>query len=238
MWYLANLFFEYDDFQIEANSLAMSIEKGEIQPLLNEVAKIAAVPKHQEHLIKYGYGDVLPLPNIRDVEISTHQNLILGKWFFILMAEYLESVPNSVGYDCRILSEGLSHLGWSEEDANLLIHGESIAVLFGEKSASKPSVDQKDPYWFWVRPLYSYNQGGWLSVANCKRFQRKLHETYAENIENRKYLRSEFFTGKDEAWIVSFTRGIRTFDVIFESAIEKGCGIYSAIYWDWEDTTE
>lgn len=235
MWYLANLLFDYQNYQVEARAIAVTLDMGYIQILREKVEKIATSPRYQSFFTNYGYGKVLPLPEVQEVEKSSYKNCILGLWLFVLMAKNLEPAPVCLGYDWRILSENLERLGWPEGDVNLLIHGYPTAGLLGKKIAKKEVIEHKDPYWFWIRPLQSYNQGGWLSIAECDRFKKKLQKTLVDVLENRKYLNSAFLSTKDEVWINSLHRGIQNLITLFQLAIDKRCGIYSAIYWDWED---
>ncbi len=238
MWYLANLYFDYEEYRAELKALSDALDKGDPQPLRKEVKRVVTSGEFDHIFSRYGYGKILPMPSIRRIETSPYRNSILGSWLFIITAKYLEPTQECLGYDWRIVAESLEGLSWSKQEINLLINGSPMAKLLGKDSVNHTVVEHGDPYWEWIRPSYSYNQGGWISMEECEKFFKLLQKTLEKDLGDGRHFNSGFLANKNETWVYSLTHGIKSLLSILNLAIDKGCGIYSAIYWDWADSDE
>lgn len=235
MWYQANLFFAYEQYRAELKSLVEAVDHGDLNRLRAEAENVAVSSQFKPFVKKFGFGEILPLPDVREVEDSPYRNSMLGEWLFITMEKYLEPSPVCLGYDWRVVTESLESLGWAKNEIDLLINGYPIAKMLGKGYLDKSVVGHDDPYWFWIRPLHSYNQGGWIPTEDCGRLSARLKEMLQKDLEGRLDSESDFLATKNETWTFSLSRGIKNLISVFDLAIEKGCGIYSAIFWDWND---
>ncbi|MCP4418063.1 MAG: hypothetical protein GY805_15680 [Chloroflexi bacterium] len=96
----------------------------------------------------------------------------VGYWFLIILAQYLQFCPSSLG-NWSVLKTVLALLKWRSEDCELLFEGLPSHQLLKPnllQKSPKP-LKNKDPYWFWVHP-----DRGWLPIEEVQRLYNKLKD--------------------------------------------------------------
>jgi len=235
MWFLAELQFNEIGFQTQGMSLIEGIDSGEILTIRLKVEELIHQEKIISLLYRYGFGQVpFQLPSVEDVNYSPYRNSIIGNWLSIIMAQYLEPSQFNIGFNWRMISEILIRMGWSADDINLLINGLPIGVLFGKPTSVKNVIEHTDPYWYWIRPKYSYNQGGYIPRQECEKIKTLLATTQSRIMEQKNLLHY-FPMAQEENWLRSLKKGFDDAIHLIDDAITNNRSIYSAIYWEWDD---
>lgn len=228
MWYLANLMFDYEEFMKESKTIVVALERGDYSVLWARAQEVIVSGRYTGFFRKYGYG-VLPevLPQVEELKHNPYMNSELGLWFLICMTSDFEEPNEHIGFDYLGMVEIMKRLGWSERQLELLINGRPVAKLFQQEFDLRAVVTHSDPYWAWIRPRYSFNHGGWLSIEDCKNMLLEVSQTF-ERESGASFLQQHDL-------YQNYWRGIRKLKNLFEQAISKCCGIYNIIYWEWED---
>lgn len=108
------------------------------------------------------------LKNLSKLESSD-----LGYWFLIIFSKYL-SECGGIGPDFEILAWCLEKIGWKSEDVKLLIDASPMSLLLRSDTFVQPKkLSYSDPYWYWMRPVYS-NRSGWLTKQQIINLLEKL----------------------------------------------------------------
>lgn len=242
MFYHAALWFDYHGFSHEALLLNRAVEKGDFLLLARRASEIVnSVGSESFFLTRYGLGPLTPDPlSVGDVASSLYRNSELGRWFFLVMSSWLQPSPVSIGYAWVCLSEALRQIGWPNDRVELLFHGLPTGLLVSSQASPErvSPVTHNDPYWRWVRPLYSFDQGGWLSTEACQDLYDDL-------------LRSEGFllamdppsaVGSDQQqviyWRESLHSGYRNSLQMLQLALEQKIGLYLITLWDWNEEVD
>jgi hypothetical protein len=109
-----------------------------------------------------------------EILIDPSSDIEIGYWLLVIMSAYLRRAEPALTGPAW-LQHGLSIVGWSKEDVETLIYGETTAPLI--KQDLIPPYPRpysgKDEYWNWVRPTQS-NQAGWLSMERLAEFRLRL----------------------------------------------------------------
>lgn len=236
MWFHASLKFDYPLFQREAKELVGDIDKGNLNLLRSKAKEVINDDKYKTFFSKYGYGITgNDLPSVSEVQDSPLSNAIIGLWIAIVMAKYLEPAEVNIGYNWRHLQDYLPRFGWSRPDFMDFINGFPIGLLFGKKNLPKERIEHEDPYWFWIRPRFSYNQGGWLSVDQCNYFGSLLRRTYKDVIKADFSQYPDIPSDQTNSVKAAVLQGISDSITLLESCSLASVGCYSAIYWEWDD---
>src|SRR5947207_2404536 len=119
--------FGYQGFQAEARSLVSSLEAGDVAPLqdraflvaerLCESVQMGGSPPILPH------GVPLPSPSVSIRDAENPSLLDVGYWFLLVLGEYLTSDTLSIWKGNQLLEGTVRSLGWTEQDAKLLING-------------------------------------------------------------------------------------------------------------------
>jgi len=242
MFYHAALWFDYHEFSREASLLNRAVEKDDFLPLAQRASAIAnSVESGSFFLTKYGVGPLTPDPlSVEGVASSPYRNSELGRWFFLVMSSWLQPSPVSIGYAWVCLSEALRQVGWPDERLELLFHGLPTGLLVSPQASSEQvsSVTHNDPYWRWVRPLYSFDQGGWLSIEACQ----DLYDDLLRSEALLSAMDPPSVVGPVQQqvayWRESLRSGYQNSVQMFQLALEHKLGLYLITLWDWDEEIE
>jgi hypothetical protein len=103
-----------------------------------------------------------------------YRNGLIGNYLLIVLSTFLFPAL-SLGYNFSKFSQILHALEWKKEDIDHILEGYPTSLLI--KPGLLPIhkiVEWEDPYWCWVRPLYS-NYSGWFPLPEIVRFHEKLN---------------------------------------------------------------
>lgn len=159
---------DYTGFQRHVAPIVRALDRGDYSPLHTQAEKIINSMQPEEWLL-HNQGTMLErIYPSDDVDSSD-----IGYWLLIVLSSFLQPAP-SITY-WGLLWEALRIVGWSENDAWLLIRGVSTASLLKPESdvAQGGLLKTSDPYWHWMIPTQS-NQRGWLSLGQIRRLKHQL----------------------------------------------------------------
>lgn len=238
MFYQASLFFDYLGFQYEASKLCQAIENGNLRPLQERVYEIAiTTPPDKFVLRNYGYGGDLKTPESIDIVLSSpYRNAEIGQWLLVVMSTYLQPCPVSIGYNWKNLAQALETLHFPDEDIDKLSTGLPTSLLINTQASPQhlKVVAHTDPYWQWVRPLYTYQQGGWLPISECQRLLLALQELKLSMLE----IETGFPNLPESAevyWKNSVLQGYQDACTMLKASLAKDKGLYMVTLWQWHD---
>ncbi len=227
MFYHIALLFDYEKFSKEAKPLGLSIEKGNIKDLDERIFQITSNTNDEDFILKdLGFGE--PIKNVKSlVSLNEIQflNYEIGKRFLVLMSQYLFPCALNIGYSWRKLVSVLERINWSSSEINTLIYGDPIGKLVSDKAEDAHQIDKishQDPYWRWIRPMYSYNQGGWVSYQDCVSLYDKLNKVINDELSQFQNPDEK----KSEATLIQDTKTILSY------AINEQKGLYVIVLWE------
>lgn len=223
MFYHESLLFDYKGFLEEAKPLVAEVEQGNLSSTYVRAEQIAASIE-PESFVLANYGQWFRLPESESSKnFLRFQSSNIGYWFLLIMSKYLQPNPNSIGLHWSYLKNNLPKSGWSENDVVLLFEGLPIgSLLLGKDIERRKAITHEDPFWYWIRPHYTYNQGGWLSLTECKRLYEQLQNTKLSK------------NPPDENLSGSYKRAL----AMLSTAIDNNLGLYMVELWDWDDEDE
>lgn len=222
MFYLANYLFSHQDFSLETRGITEQIKQGNLTPLFDHAEKAYNNLSCRALFSQLGFG-IIPVNFSNYINHShTHQNPLIGQCLSWLLLQYLTPLDFHLGYNWNQVSSYLSQIGWPKSKLNLLIHGLPLGNLLGIKIKPKTLITDSDPYWYWIRPLYSYNQGGYIPYEKCSELLTQLKIESIVEMEE-----------KNNNQVNSIKTGVKNIVSCLEKAVGSSIGLFSAIYWDW-----
>ena len=134
------------------------------------------------------------------------------------MSHYLRESPCSLGANWRKLVDGLKKLGFPDNQIDKLVNGRPIGQLILHQTdlLQISAVTHADSYFRWIRPLYIYNQGGWLSNDDCNELLESLIQIRENDLDE------------------SCREGIQFARRMLLAAMNNKVGLYMVILWDLE----
>jgi len=102
----------------------------------------------------------------------------------------------------------------------------------------KKVINHNDAYWYWIRPRYSYNQGGFLPKENCESVLSLLRKAQYRINESDLTFSTNLPKDQEKNWRSSLTKGLEDAIAWIETALNQNLGIYSAIYWEWDEVED
>lgn len=227
MFYHTALLFDYENFSKEAKPLGLSIEKGNIKDFDERIFQITSTTNEEDFILKdLGFGEpiknVKPLVNLNEIQFLNSE---IGKRFLVLMSQYLFPCSLKIGYSWRKLVSVLERMNWSSSEITTLIYGDPIGKLVSDKARDALPIDKishQDPFWRWIRPMYSYNQGGWVSYRDCVSLYDKLNKVKNEQLSQSQNPDEE----ESEVTLIQNTKTILSY------AIKEQKGLYVIVLWE------
>lgn len=225
MFFHANYLFSYQDFAIVAACLNNQINQGNLAPLYEQTSKAYQNANNRQLFSQLGFGKVpSSISEFNEDNMKKHQNIMIGQYMSWVLVQYLSPVDNHLGYQWNDVSGYLQQIGWPKTNIDLLLTGLPIGNLLGIKVKPKKLIDEADPYWYWIRPRYSYNQGGFIPLEKCRYLLTKLRK-----------ISSRDFDKKIDDHQKPVSIGLNNIMAFLEKADKFNIGVYSAIYWEWEN---
>ena len=234
MFYHPALLFDYDKFNDQVTQLLHFVDDGDLTPLY-EKAKEVYFNNQNETFVLFKYGQPLRLlRTITDIKFSLTKNSEIGYWVTLLLSKYVEPIT-SVGFNWRNLAAALKLINWSTQEIDMLFNGLPVNLLLQKEPIAKhiEVVRHNDPYWHWVRLSYSYNQGGWLSITDCKRLYNLLQSSKALVLKVQSD--GELSQEQELYWKKAVLQGYNDALVMLSIALKENKGLYMTVVWDWDD---
>lgn len=237
MFYHASMLFDHERFLIATKPLVAAMGRGDFMPLYVEVKRTIDDLSESFPLQKYGFGERPRLDISFENVALPLSNANIGRWLAIIMARQLTPASHSIGYNWRVLFEGLRLMQTPETLAAQIIYGRHIGQILvpAMNPQFKDKVDENDPYWDHTRLPYTYRQGGWLSFEDCQYLRNTLLQQ-EERLKDVDFSVSANLTTREkEYWQVAFLEGFRECLYTLTEAIQFQRGLYSVILWEWEE---
>jgi hypothetical protein len=165
--------FRYQDYRKEIQWLVEQVDQGQYEPLYKRVCE--AIPRLHGEWPLGVHGDI-PAIDEQEVNIAsppTSQGI--GRWFLLVLAEYLQACPSPLG-NWSVLNAALQSLGWEQVDCDLLFKGLPTSSLLkpGICERSPWTLRATDPYWFWLHPEAA--RSGWLTYDDICTLLTRLRQ--------------------------------------------------------------
>jgi len=165
--------FEYESYRTLIQPLVTQADEQHYELLREHTRKAIQQLRQEWPLLEHGGGGLETEDEIGAVLNPTSRDV--GYWFLVILAQYLQPCPSSLG-NWSVVKTVLALLKWSSEDCDLLFNG------FPPHRLLKPNLFQKSPkplknedsYWFWVHPGRGWS--GWLPVKEVQRLYGKLRD--------------------------------------------------------------
>ncbi len=162
--------FDYKAFRYQIAPTVQAVDQGDYASLYTQATRVVH-SMQQEAWVLHNQGTMLE--DIEPAQEITSSDI--GYWLLILLSTYLQRAP-SLGVNWGVLHKALPVVGWSDDEAWLLVRGLSTANLLKPEIGTvqaKSSLRESDPYWYWMFPISSY-QHGWLSLEQISQLRSQL----------------------------------------------------------------
>lgn len=229
MYYHFGLIFDYAAFSREVKPISFSIENGELSFFNARISKIVFEIENTDLLTSLGFGEppkgINPITSFKETE---YFNSEVGKRLFLFLSTFLHPSPVAIGLNWRKLISILETAGWKNVDIETLIYGRPVGTLVTEQAKYAVQLDvvtHNDPYWRWIRPQYSYNQGGWVSYHECKMLYEKLNNVLKELPTSHSCV-----NGQKEVMKIVFDA-----KEMVRGAIDEHKGLYVIVLWEGDE---
>jgi len=236
MWYHISFYFDYIGWRQKASQLMWQIDHEDFSTLLHQVERILDQEEKRTLLREFGcrFGSH-PLSEGDLSKTNPHRNSIIGQLLFASIFNYYIPAKYQLGSNWSIVKAVLLANGWIDEEVEELINGTPISLLVGRAPLQHQVVSHTDPYWYWIRSLYSSNQGGWLSTEKVSFYNSKIANIRRKNslvdYQNISGLSNDQILFRK----ISFEKGIENLWELFGGAASRGIGLYSTIFYEWDD---
>ncbi len=233
MFYHASLLLDYEGFRCECAPLSRLADNGDYIAIAQRATDVMrSITCESFWLDRYGFASWdWRLPSVEEVMMSAHRNSEIGRWFLIVLSTWLTPSQSCVGYDWARLSDSLRQIGWHEKRVALLFYGYPTWSLIRSDTSNQhaSTVAHADPYWKWIRPLYTHGQGGWLDTDACRSLSDDLLASEDALLYALPPQTHQSGSDQPSQWRRSVRRGYLRALAVLRSAVERQLGLYQLV---------